>query len=74
MFRQHLACCFAQSQCSDRETKHEGIENYSDHEHDPARNNANLGAIDEGVEITRRQRMQIHFEVPAQSEQREDLT
>ena len=72
MFRQHFARCFAQSHSSNRKTEDGDVKYYPDHENDPTGDDADCSAIDENVEISRRQRREIDFQVPAQGEQNKD--
>ena len=72
MSRQNLARRFPQSDSADCENSNRGIEDYSDRENNPAGNDADSSTLDEGVKVTRRQRREIDFQVPAQRQQRKD--
>ncbi len=64
--RQHFARGFAQPDRTHCEDERCGVENKSDNEDDPTRNQSYGGPLEEHFEGVGRHGMQIHLEVPAQ--------
>src|SRR4029077_6961262 len=49
-----------------------GVEDDANHKNYPTGNDSYCSAIDKGVKVTRRQRMQIDLQIPAQRQQSKD--